>query len=226
MTVQFVSDGRERRHPWRLLVRASRRVDRRFFPLFAAHAALATDALRALTALLQNVAAPDGGVREIEALERRADGGMEEGRGARARSFFPPFGRTVVYELANRIDDVLDVAEDAAQSLHLYHVTQLTPEAVRLAELAVESSVKLQSAIAQLEKMAAPQAILRLCAEVDQLEAQADHVMRAAMSRLFREEPDAHQLVKLKAVYELLETLTDRCKVVSNDIEALVLRHG
>jgi uncharacterized protein Yka (UPF0111/DUF47 family) len=50
--------------------------------------------------------------------------------------------------------------------------------------------------------------------------------MRAAMSRLFREEPDAHQLVKLKAVYELLETLTDRCKVVGNDIEALVLRHG
>ena len=226
MTVQFVSEGRERRHPWRLLVRAIRPVDRRFFPLFAAHAALATDALRALTALLQNVADPDGRVREIEALEKRADGVMDEVRAALARSFFPPFGRTVVYELANRIDDVLDVAEDAAQSLHLYHVTQLTPEAVRLAELAVESSVKLQSAIAQLEKMAAPQAILRLCAEVDQLEAQADHVMRAAMSRLFREEPDAHQLVKLKAVYELLETLTDRCKVVSNDIEALVLRHG
>jgi predicted phosphate transport protein (TIGR00153 family) len=226
MTVQFVSEGRERRNPWRLLVRALRPVDRRFFPLFEAHAALATDALRALTALLQNVADPDGRVREIEALEKRADGVMDEVRAALARSFFPPFGRTVVHELANRIDDVIDVAEDAAQSLHLYHVTLLTPEAVRLAELAVESSVKLQSAIGQLEKMAAPAVILRLCAEVDQLEAQADHVMRAAMSRLFREEPDAHQLVKLKAVYELLETLTDRCKDVSNDIEALVLRHG
>jgi predicted phosphate transport protein (TIGR00153 family) len=226
MIVKFVAEGRERRNPWRVLVRSLRPVDRRFFPLFESHAALATDALRALTALLQDVSDPQGRVREIEALEKRADGVMDEVRAGLARSFFPPFGRTVVYELANRIDDVLDVAEDAAQSLHLYHVTQLTPEAVRLAELAVDSCVKLQAAIAQLEKMAAPQAILRLCAEVDQLEAQADHVMRAAMSRLFREEPDAHQLVKLKAVYELLETLTDRCKVVSNDIEALVLRHG
>jgi predicted phosphate transport protein (TIGR00153 family) len=226
MTVKFVAEGRERRNPWRLLVRAIRPVDRRFFPLFDAHAALATDALRALTALLQNVSDPDGRVREIEALEKRADGVMDEVRAGLAHSLFPPFGRTVVYELANRIDDVLDVAEDAAQSLHLYHVTQVTPEAIRLAELAVESSEKLQAAISQLDKMAAPQAILRLCADVDQLEAQADHVMRAAMSRLFREEPDAQQLVKLKAVYELLETLTDRCKDVSNDIEALVLRHG
>lgn len=226
MTVKFVAESRERRNPWRVLVRLIRPVDRRFFPLFESHAALATDALRALTALLQDVSDPQGRVREIEALEKRADGVMDEVRAGLARSFFPPFGRTVVYELANRIDDVLDVAEDAAQSLHLYHVTQLTPEAVRLAELAVESCIKLQAAIAQLEQMAAPQAILRLCAEVDQLEAQADHVMRAAMSRLFREEPDAHQLVKLKAVYELLETLTDRCKVVGNDIEALVLRHG
>lgn len=226
MTSRFVSDSRERRNPWRVLLRALRPVDRRFFPLFDAHAALTTDALRTLTALLRDVADPDGRVRQIEALEKRADGVMDEVRAALARSYFPPFGRTVVHELANRIDDVIDVAEDAAQSLHLYHVTAVTPEAVRLAELAVEASVKLQAAIGQLEKMAAPQAIVRLCAEVDQIEAQADHVMRAAMSRLFREEPDAHQLVKLKAVYELLETLTDRCKDVGNTIEALVLRHG
>lgn len=226
MTSNFVSDSRERRNPWRALVRALRPVDRRFFPLFDTHAALTTDALRALTALLRDVTDPEGRVREIEALEKRADGVMDEVRAGLARSYFPPFGRTVVHELANRIDDVVDVAEDTAQSLHLYHVTAVTPEAIRLAELAVEAGVKLQAAIGQLEKMAAPQAIVRLCAEVDQIEAQADHVMRAAMSRLFREEPDAHQLVKLKAVYELLETLTDRCKDVSNTIEALVLRHG
>jgi uncharacterized protein Yka (UPF0111/DUF47 family) len=50
--------------------------------------------------------------------------------------------------------------------------------------------------------------------------------MRAAMSRLFREEPDARQMVKLKAVYELLESLTDSCKSVGSMIESLVLKHG
>jgi uncharacterized protein Yka (UPF0111/DUF47 family) len=74
--------------------------------------------------------------------------------------------------------------------------------------------------------MQAPQQMLRWCGEVDELESQADHVMRAAMSRLFREEPDARQMVKLKAVYELLESLTDSCKSVGSMIESLVLKHG
>jgi uncharacterized protein Yka (UPF0111/DUF47 family) len=48
--------------------------------------------------------------------------------------------------------------------------------------------------------------------------------MRAAMSRLFREEHDVRQLMKLRAIYELLEELTDRCKDAAADIQALALR--
>lgn len=222
----FVAETRLRRRPWRALLRVLLPLDRRFFALFSAHAALAGEALRSLAALLRDVTDGDGRVREIEALEKRADGVMDEVRAALARSLWPPFGRNAAYELANRLDDVLDLAEDAAQSLHLYHVTEVPPEAVRLAELAVDSCDRLQAAIGLLERMEAPQEILRLCAEVDQLEAQADHVMRTAMSRLFRDEPEAQQLVKLKAVYELLEMLTDRCKDVGAELEAIALRHG
>ena len=43
--------------------------------------------------------------------------------------------------------------------------------------------------------------------------------MRSAISRLFREEPDVRQLIKLKNVYELLEDVTDKCEDVANVIE-------
>ena len=33
--------------------------------------------------------------------------------------------------------------------------------------------------------------------------------MRSAMSKLFREEPDVREVIKL-AIYELLETITDK----------------
>jgi uncharacterized protein Yka (UPF0111/DUF47 family) len=68
--------------------------------------------------------------------------------------------------------------------------------------------------------------MLRLCQQVDDIEAQADHVMRAAMSRLFRDETDARQLVKFKAIYEQLESLTDKCKDVGNVLEAIVLKYA
>jgi uncharacterized protein Yka (UPF0111/DUF47 family) len=48
--------------------------------------------------------------------------------------------------------------------------------------------------------------------------------MRAAMSQLFREEPDVLEVIKLKAVYELLESITDRCEDVANLVEGIVLK--
>ena len=226
MPARLVAEGRERRTLMRRLRWLLRPRDRRFYELFDRHVASCVDGLRALAALLADVNDPDGRVRDIEAIEKGADRVVDEVRQLLGRSWFPPFARTIVYDLINRLDDILDLAEDAAQSLHLYHVTRVTPEAVRLAELAVASAEKLQSAVAQLTHLESPRSILALCAEVDLLEAQADHVMRSAMARLFREESDASQLLKLKAIYELLESLTDRCKDVGNALEAIVLKHG
>ena len=126
--------------------------------------------------------------------------------------------------MINRLDDILDLTEDVAQSLHLYHVTTLTPDAHKLAALAVQGADKLRLAVAQLHAVDDPRAALELCQEVDDLEAQADHVMRAAMSKLFRDEPDTRQLVKLRAIYELLEQLTDACKHAAAEVQALALR--
>lgn len=228
MVVSFTAHAhaRERRNAWRSLRLVLWPRDRRFFALFNTHARLCVEGLQALVALLSDLSDPDGRVREIEAMEKRADGVVDEVHALLQRALFPPFGRMVVHSLINRMDDVLDIMEDAAQSVHLYHLTRVTPEAIRLAELAVASMEKLQAAVMQLATLSAPGAIRTLCVEVDALEAQADHLMRAAMSKLFREEPDARQIVKLKAVYELLESLTDVCKDVANDIQAIVLKHG
>jgi len=68
--------------------------------------------------------------------------------------------------------------------------------------------------------------ILDICEEIDRLESDADHVMRAAMSKLFREEPDVRNLIKLKAIYELLETVTDRCEDVANIIEGIIVENA
>ena len=68
--------------------------------------------------------------------------------------------------------------------------------------------------------------IVAICEEIDRLESDADHVMRAAMSKLFRDEPDVRNLIKMKAIYELLETVTDRCEDVANIIEGIIVENA
>ena len=70
------------------------------------------------------------------------------------------------------------------------------------------------------------EAILKTCDELDRLESDADRVTRSALSRLFREEQDVRELIKMKAIYELLEAITDRCLDVANLAEGISLENS
>ena len=124
------------------------------------------------------------------------------------------------------MDDILDLMEDAAQTVSLYDLKAVTPEAKRLAELCLACCEKVQQAVAMLHNMDNSQKIVAICEEIDRLESDADHVMRAAMSKLFRDEPDVRNLIKLKAIYEILETVTDRCEDVANIIEGIIVENA
>jgi uncharacterized protein Yka (UPF0111/DUF47 family) len=70
------------------------------------------------------------------------------------------------------------------------------------------------------------QRIFAVCTEIDRLESEADHVMRGAIAKLFREEPEVRELIKLRAIYEVLEAVTDRCEDVANILEGIVLENA
>jgi uncharacterized protein Yka (UPF0111/DUF47 family) len=226
MNLYFVPERREGASRWRAALRRLRPRGTRLFELLDRHVGLCSEALRALVQLLGDLSDPDRRVREIEAIEKRADAAVEEFSAALLPAWLPPFPAPLMLALANGLDDIVDMTEDAAQSVHLYHLTRATPEAIRLAELALRSTEKLQLALRALAQPEQNRSAAAMCREIDELESQADHVMRTAMARLFRDEVDARELVKLKAVYELLEGLTDRCKDAAHRIESLVLKYG
>jgi uncharacterized protein Yka (UPF0111/DUF47 family) len=124
------------------------------------------------------------------------------------------------------MDDILDLIEDSAQLMFLYDVRDPTPEAKKLADICVACCEKVKSAVSLLSSMDNAPAIMVLCNDIDRLESEADHVMRGAIARLFREEPDVRELIKLRTVYEHLETVTDRCEDVANIIQGIVIENS
>ena len=143
-----------------------------------------------------------------------------------SKTFITPIDRDDIHKLITRMDDILDMMEDAAQTVSLYDLKAVTPEAKRLAELCLTCCEKVQQAVAMLHNMDNSQKIVAICEEIDRLESDADHVMRAAMSKLFRDEPDVRNLIKMKAIYEILETVTDRCEDVANIIEGIIVENA
>jgi predicted phosphate transport protein (TIGR00153 family) len=201
----------------------------KFFEYFNQHASLIAQGSAALTGLLRNyddVSVRQAGIDRVNDLEHEADRVTHQTTALLHTSFVTPLDRDDIHRLISRMDDVLDLMQDAAESLHLYDVQTLTPEAVELAALLQNCCERMQSAVALLSNMKNAPAALKICQEIDQAESRADQVMRAAISRLFREESDTRQLIKLKAIYELLEAATDKCQDVANVIESLILENA
>jgi predicted phosphate transport protein (TIGR00153 family) len=142
------------------------------------------------------------------------------------KTFITPLDREDIHQLITRMDDILDLMEDAGQTVSLYDIKQITPEAKRLAELCLSCCEKVRACVGLLHNMNNAREMLSICADIDRLESDADHVMRAAMSKLFREEPDVRNLIKLKAIYEILESVTDRCEDVANIIEGIIVENA
>jgi predicted phosphate transport protein (TIGR00153 family) len=198
----------------------------KFFELFNQHADLCVKGAREMVGLMTNFDDLEIRVHAIEAIEKEADKVTHNTIEMLHKTFVTPLDRDDIHQLITRMDDILDLLEDAAQTISLYDIKAITPEAKRLAELCLSCAEKVQAAVALLSNMDNSRAIMDLCTEIDRLESDADHVMRAAMSKLFRDEPDVRNLIKLKAIYEILETVTDRCEDVANIIEGIVLENA
>jgi uncharacterized protein len=201
----------------------------RFFELFNQHASRVAEAGSVLTALMRdydNEPARIARIERINDLEHEADRVTHETVALLQTIFVTPLDRDVIHQLISRMDDVLDLMQDAAESLQLYDVQQLTAQAVELAMLLQHCCERMQSAMALLSNMRNAPEALKLCREIDSMESQADRVMRSAISKLFRDEADIRQLIKLKAIYELLEAATDKCQDVGNLIESVILQNA
>jgi predicted phosphate transport protein (TIGR00153 family) len=198
----------------------------KFFDFFNQHADLAALAAIELQALLADLTQLERRSGIIKKHEKQADQITHQTVQLLHRTFVTPLDRDEIHELITGMDDILDLMEDVATCLFLYDVKTVPLDAQKLGEICVACTVKVKEAVAKLETMDNADAILKICGEIDRLESEADYVFRTALAKLFREEPDVRQLIKLKEVYQLLELITDKCEDVANVIEGIVLENA
>jgi len=206
--------------------------DGNFFEMFNQHADRIVEAARSFSLLVEHYSdhkLREQYTRDVDNAERAADRITHDVNKALHKTFITPIDREQIHSLINTMDDVADLLQDATETMALYDVRHMTEEIVRLTELSVKCCERVKDAVYLLNNIGdarTAEAALKTCEEIDRLESDADRVMRTAMSKLFREESDVREVIKLKAIYELLETVTDKCEDVANVIEGIVLENA
>ncbi len=162
--------------------------------------------------------------REFKDIEHNADEIVHDIYERVNRSFITPIDQEDLTRLASSYDDVLDFMYSVMNRLVLYEITGSTPAMVEFAGIIRASVEQLHAALKSMRKLDRS-VIDSSCIEVDRLENEADTLLNESVADLF-ENMEVISILKLKEIYEQLETTTDRCEDVSLIIRDILIKHS
>lgn len=165
-------------------------------------------------------------IREIEKLEHKGDEITHTIFSELAATFITPFDREDVQYLAGGLDDILDYIHGSAKRIELYKIDTIHPSMVKLAELILQCSEELHKAIGQLRSLRNILKVKEALVRINSIENHADDIFDNAVARLFEDEKNAVEVIKIKEVLSALETATDKCEDVANVLETIIVKQA
>ena len=199
--------------------------DKVFFDLFEKQASLVKEAAWQLVALSEDFTNVKEKRHAIELIEHKGDMVTHDIYDQLNRTFITPLDPEEISRLASSLDDVLDYIDGATEKMYFYGIESTDAHMVELAKLIHMSCVELESAVKGIRSIKDPRYIEERCIEVNRLENLADDVLAHAVMDLFKT-TDAIAIIKLKDIYEHLETATDYCEDVANVLSDIAIRHS
>jgi len=162
--------------------------------------------------------------KKVHTLETEADVLTRDIFSELNKTFITPLDREDMQRIASKIDDVIDFMDGIAARIYSYQITTTPPYMKEMAEELVNSTKEVQYMISKLQRIKNPQDMIDHCRNTSDIEHKVDDLYREAIKELFTS-TDAIHIIKLKDIYETMETASDRCVDVADVIEDIVLKY-
>lgn len=159
----------------------------------------------------------------IDDLEQRGDDIIRDFFTRLNSTFITPLDPEDLHSIATHLDDVIDGIEDTSHRLSAYLVQPIPPEIHELCKIVVSCGNELHKAFEALSK---DKPLLDHCIEINFLEKKADDIARNAITGLFLNQKDPIQLLKLKEVYDALESTIDNVEDVADTLRGVIVKNS
>lgn len=142
------------------------------------------------------------------------------------RNFITPLDREDIHYLTTSLDDIADYIWGAAKRIVNYQIDDQYNTLPAFAEIISKSIGAINTGVYALRDMKDLRAITAACVLVNSLENDADDLMDSTLMKLFVSNITAVELIKQKDIYQMLETVTDKCEDVANVIESIIIKYS
>ena len=161
---------------------------------------------------------------KIHQLETEADVLTRDIFSELNKTFITPLDREDMQRIASKIDDVIDFMDGIAARVYSYKITSSPPYCKEMAVELVKATKEVEYMISKLQRIKDTKDMIQHCRNTSDIEHTVDDLYREAIRELF-ESDDAIKIIKLKDIYETMETASDRCVDVADVIEDIVLKY-
>ena len=162
--------------------------------------------------------------KKIHTIETEADQLVRDIFSELNRTFITPLDREDMQRVASKLDDTIDHIDGISARLHSYKITTAPPYAMDMAKELVNATKEVELMTSKLRNIKNPSSMIEHCRKTSEIEHKDDDLYSAAITKLF-ESNDPIEIIKLKDIYEKLESASDRCVDVADVVEDIVLKY-
>lgn len=140
------------------------------------------------------------------------------------KTLITPIDREDIYRLTTLLDDVLDFINAAVIRIHIFRIKKIDKFILEMSDVITKIVNEVHTLITHLDSKHSE--LKGYFIMINKLENEADVIYRNGLASLFKNHRDAVEIIKLKEIYEILETVTDKAEDVANVVEGIVVKHG
>lgn len=160
----------------------------------------------------------------IRKMEREADDLTRSIFAELNKTFITPLDREDIQRIAAKTDDVIDYMEGIAGRIISYNIASAPPYMLQIAKELQTAINEVHLLLSRLRDVKVDKSLIEHCRKISDIEHNIDDLYRVAVGQLF-ETDDAINIIKLKDIYEAIESASDRCLDVADVIEDIVLKY-
>ena len=169
----------------------------------------------------------DAYYKRIKDLEREGDRLAHRIFDELGTTFITPFDREDIQALASHMDDVIDGINSCAKRISIYNPHAIGATGKELSLLVQQEADCICKAMDELERFRKnPTRLREYCSRLHDIENQADDVYELFIKRLFEEEKDCIELIKVKEIMQILEKATDSAERVGKVLRTLIVKYA
>ena len=197
--------------------------DRVFFDLFAEAGENSLRAAKLLQGMIDGWPESADLAREILLAEQEGDRITHDISQRTSSTFVTPIDAEDIYNLASKVDDVVDHIEETADFMVLYRIEAPMDQALAMADILVKACERLSMLLDRLRSF---KDLDQHWIEIHRLENDGDRLFREAFASLFAGGIDPMVVIRWRDIFLRLERAIDATEHAATVVQTIATKYG